>query len=228
MDMKLGVLFSGGKDSVFACHMAMQSEEVVCLISIISENPDSYMFHTPNIGLSALQAEAAGIPIVTVKTTGEEEKELEDLQAAISAAIDEYGIDGVVTGAVMSVYQASRVQRICRELDICCFSPLWYTNQAEYMHSIIRKGFDVIIAGVFSYPFDERWLGRRIDEILIGELEELSKKYEITLSGEGGEYESFVLDAPFFSKRIVIDDSESFCRNYNGRLLIKKAHLEDK
>lgn len=96
------------------------------------------------------------------------------------------------------------------------------------MNSIIDSGFSVIIAGVFSYPFDESWLGREIDGEMIDELKILSDKYSITLSGEGGEYESFVLDAPFFRKKIVIEESESFCRNYNGRFSIKKARLEDK
>ena len=226
--MKLGVLFSGGKDSAFACYMAMQHEEIACLISIISENDHSYMFHTPNVNLSSFQAEAAGIPQILIDTPGEEEVELEDLKRGIEDAVDRFGIGGIVTGAVMSVYQAARIQRICHDLDICCFSPLWYTNQEEYMQKIISSGFKVIIAGVFSYPFDERWLGREINREMIDELKILSEKYSITLSGEGGEYESFVLDAPFFSKRIVIDESESFCRNYNGRFIIKKARLEDK
>lgn len=226
--MKLGVLFSGGKDSVFACYRAIQSDEVVCLISMISENDHSYMFHTPNVNLSALQAKAAGIPRIRVETAGEEETELEDLKRGIKEAIEKYGIEGIVTGAVMSVYQASRIQRICQELDLWCFSPLWYADQEEYMRRIISSGFRVIIAGVFSYPFDEGWLGREIDSGMIDELKILSEKYSITLSGEGGEYESFVLDAPFFSGRIVIDEAESFCKNYNGRFTIKEAHLEKK
>jgi len=60
--MRLGVLFSGGKDSAFACWKAMQKEEVVCLITIVSRNPESYMFHTPNIRFAALQARSAGLP----------------------------------------------------------------------------------------------------------------------------------------------------------------------
>jgi len=83
--MKLGVLFSGGKDSTFACWKAMQQEEVVCLITVISGNPESYMFHTPNIRLAALQAEAAGLPLVEVETAGEKEEELLDLARASSS-----------------------------------------------------------------------------------------------------------------------------------------------
>ncbi|MBN2734770.1 MAG: diphthine--ammonia ligase [Methanomicrobiaceae archaeon] len=226
--MKLGVLFSGGKDSVYACFMAMQKEEVSCLITIVSKNKESYMFHTPNINLAALQSEACGIPLFEYETEGEKEDELEDLKSAIILARESYGIDGIVTGAIMSVYQASRIQRICSELDLWCFNPLWYVNQNEYMVSVVKSGFDVRISGVFSYPFDESWLGRSIDEKILQELKILSEKYKITLTGEGGEFETFVCDAPFFRKKIVIDNYESSCTNHNGTFIILKAHLEEK
>ncbi|MDD3374055.1 MAG: diphthine--ammonia ligase, partial [Methanoculleus bourgensis] len=114
--MRLGVLFSGGKDSLFACWKAMQHEEVACLITVVSRNPESYMFHTPNIHLAGLQAEAAGLPLVEVETAGEKEAELLDLKRALLEARDRFGIEGVVTGAILSVYQATRVQRLCHEL----------------------------------------------------------------------------------------------------------------
>ena len=77
--MRLGVLCSGGKDSLFACMMAMEREEVVCLIALRSRNEESYMFHTPNVSLVPLQAEAAELPLVEMPTEGMEEEELEDL-----------------------------------------------------------------------------------------------------------------------------------------------------
>jgi ABC transporter with metal-binding/Fe-S-binding domain ATP-binding protein len=226
--MKLGVLFSGGKDSVYACHMALLREDVSCLITLRSSNKESYMFHTPNIDLTGMQAEAAGIPLLRYETAGEKEKELNDLKAAVSLAKENYGIEGVVTGAVMSVYQASRVQKICDELDLFCFNPLWYVNQDKYMNSLIEDGFEVIIAGVYSCPFDEKWPGRVIDIKTLSELKKIRERYHITLTGEGGEYESFVCDAPFFKKKIVIDESSCSYRNYNGTLSITSAHLEDK
>jgi len=78
--MKLGVLYSGGKDSTLALIKAQQHHEVACLISIISENKESFMFHTPNIDMTLLQSQALGIPLVRVTTKGEKEKELEDLK----------------------------------------------------------------------------------------------------------------------------------------------------
>ena len=226
--MKLGVLCSGGKDSIYAAYLAMQKEDVCCLISVLSKNESSYMFHTPNVSLVALQAKAAGLPLVSAVTEGEKEEELQDLKDAMERAREVYGIDGVVSGAIMSVYQASRLQRICRELDLWCFNPLWYTDQEAYLQTLVEEGFSVIISGVFSEPFDESWLGRRIDTAMLAQLSAIAERYRITLTGEGGEFETFVLDAPFFTKRIVVRKTSVTYRNFRGLYLIEDAGLVEK
>jgi ABC transporter with metal-binding/Fe-S-binding domain ATP-binding protein len=226
--MRLGVLCSGGKDSLFACYLAMQKEEVACLISVRSKNEESYMFHTPNVHLVPLQAEAAGLPLVSVETEGIEEDELSDLSRAISLAVERHGIEGVVTGALLSVYQATRVQRICRDLDLWCFNPLWYTDQEAYMERLIGAGFRAVVAGVFAAPFGASWLGRAIDREALADLKQYARKYRITLTGEGGEYETLVLDAPFFTRKIVIEESVQEYANYRGILRVRRATLEAK
>lgn len=226
--MKLGVLCSGGKDSWFACSLAQKKEDVACLISILSKNDASYMFHTPDVHLVPLQAEAAGIPLVTVETEGIEEKELADLERAIALAVEQYGIEGIVTGALMSVYQATRIQRICHELGLWCFNPLWYTDPEEYMERLIASGFSVIVTGVFSAPFTKDWLGRAIDGNALADLRRYAKSDRITLTGEGGEYETLVLDAPFFRQRIEICKTEKEYANYRGVLKIARAELVPK
>jgi ABC transporter with metal-binding/Fe-S-binding domain ATP-binding protein len=226
--MKLGVLFSGGKDSVYATYRAMQKEEVSCLISLISENDESYMFHTPNIHLASLQAEAMGLPILEYSTSGIEEEELKDLKEALSLAVEQYGIEGVVTGAILSVYQAARIQKVCDELNLWCYNPLWHIDQDRYMQTLLDEGFEVIISGVFSAPFDETWLGRQINDEALRLLRLYAAKYHITLSGEGGELETLVTDAPFFKKKIVIMHAESHYANYNGRYHIHAAEVIDK
>jgi diphthine-ammonia ligase len=226
--VNLGVLFSGGKDSTFACYRAMEKNNVACLITLISENVDSYMFHTPNIRSTGLQAEAMGIPMLSWPTQGKKEEELEDLKDAIAACSEEYGIDGIVTGAIESVYQAARVQRICRELDLWCFNPLWQIDQLDYLRLLISDGFNIIISGVFAYPFDESWVGATISEELIQKLEQLQKRYRINPSGEGGELETFVLDGPLFKKRIEILKASRTYENYRGTFLIEDARLVEK
>lgn len=226
--MNLGVLFSGGKDSTFACYRAMEKNSVACLITLISENLDSYMFHTPNIRHTGIQAEAMGIPMLIRPTLGMKEEELEDLKDAIVAAQEEYGIEGIVTGAIESVYQAARVQKICRDLDLWCFNPLWQINQVDYLRLLISEGFEVIISGVFAYPFDESWVGATLTEELIHELEQLQKKYRINPSGEGGELETFVLDGPLFKERIEISRSSRTYENYRGHFIIEDVRLVEK
>ena len=226
--MRLGVLFSGGKDSTLALHYASEKEEVICLITIISKNKESFMYHTPNIEISALQAEALELPQITKTTHGEKEKELSELENAIAEAARKYQIEGVVTGAVESVYQAERVQRICNHLGLWCFNPLWKHDQKALLEELLEKRFNVIISGVFAYPLDEKWLGKQIDNKLIDRLVDLQQKYGLSPAGEGGEIETTVLDAPLFKKKIeVLDYSVEFKGN-SGVFIIKQARLVSK
>jgi len=226
--MKLGVLFSGGKDSVFACRLAMEKNQVACLITLVSENPDSYMFHTPNIRRTNLQAKAMGIPLLTWHTKGIKEEELADLSAAIAAARDRYAVQGIVTGAIESVYQAARVQKICRDQNLWCYNPLWQTNQIDYLRRLIKEDFSIIISGVYAYPFDACWLGAELTEKRIQMLEQLQQRYMINPSGEGGELETFVLDGPIFQKRIEILKASQSYANYRGQFIIEEMHLVEK
>jgi diphthine-ammonia ligase len=226
--MKLGVLFSGGKDSTFALHKAAEKEDVACLITIISENEESYMFHTPNIELTALQAEALHLPLIREVTAGEPEKELKELEKAIAQAITSFKIEGVVTGAVESVYQAARIQQVCNLLDVWCFNPLWKKNQQALLEEIVAEGFKAVISGIFAYPLDEKWLGKVIDEDMITRLTVLSGEYGLSPSGEGGEIETTVLDAPLFKKKIEVLDSEVEAKSNSGVFRIKQARLTEK
>jgi ABC transporter with metal-binding/Fe-S-binding domain ATP-binding protein len=226
--MRLGVLFSGGKDSTLALHKAVEKEQVVCLITVVSKNPQSYMFHTANVTLTSLQAEAIGLPLVKQTTGGEKEEELKDLEQAIRDAVRSFRIDGVISGAIESVYQASRIQRICHRLDLWCFNPLWKRDQRELLEETLQRRFETLISGVFAYPLDETWLGKQIDQALIERLFTLAERYGISPSGEGGELETTVLDAPLFNKKIQVLDSSVQTKGGSGFLVVKKAKLVQK
>ena len=226
--MKLGVLFSGGKDSTLALHKAAEKEEVACLITIFSKNKESYMFHTPNIELTALQAEALHLPLIRKVTAGEPEKELKELEKAIAQAITRFKIAGIVTGAVESVYQAARIQQVCNRLDVWCFNPLWKRNQQMLLEEIVNEGFKAVISGIFAYPLDEKWLGKLLDEDMIAKLTVLSREYGLSPSGEGGEIETTVLDAPLFKKKIEVLDGEVEAKSNSGVFRIKQARLTEK
>lgn len=203
--MKVAVLFSGGKDSVYAAYLAkLAGHELACAIVIKSENQDSYMFHTPSIEKAERQVEIIGIPLLVHLTKGNKEEELEDLTEAIRVAKERYGVEGVVTGALHSEYQASRIGKICAGLGLESINPLWHREEIGYLNELIENDFDVVITAVAAYPLDGSWLGRKIDESFIEEVAELKEKYKIHPAGEGGEFETFVLNCPLFSRGLKI------------------------
>ena len=224
--MRVAVLYSGGKDSNYALHWALkQGFEVKYLVSMVSESEESYMYHVPNIHLTELQAKAIGIPLIKGFTSGEKEKEVDDMKAVLEGL----KIDGVVAGALASEYQKKRVDRVARELGLKSFAPAWHRDPVEYMRELIEI-FDIVVVGVSAYGLDESWLGRRIDEEVLEKLVKLHEKYKIHVAGEGGEFETFVRDAPFFRARIVFDEVKKRWNewNHSGVLEVRRAHLEAK
>lgn len=226
--MKVAVLFSGGKDSTMACYAAIQDgHDVEYLVSLISDNPSSYMFHVPNIHIAELSAEALGINFLEKITKGVKEEELQDL-ALILDELKKKGIEAIYSGALHSVYQKSRIDTICKKLGLKSCAPLWHRDPEEYMREIIDLGFDVIIISVSAEGLDESWLGKKINEDVLQDIIDLNKKYGIHLAFEGGEAETLVLDGPIFKKRIKIIKAETVWDRDSGNFLIKEAILEEK
>jgi len=226
--MRVGTLYSGGKDSTLALTKASRKHKVECLISMISENPESYMFHVPNALLTKYQAEAMEIPIIQKFTKGEKEKELADLKKIIEEAKEKFGIEGIVTGAIKSNYQYSRIKKICDELNLELISPLWQMDETEELKEVLEERIKAIIVSVSAYPLTKDFLAKEIDESIIKKFIEFKEKFGFNPSGEGGEYETFVIDASIFKKKIFIEDFEIVWEGNSGYLKIKKLRLLDK
>ncbi len=223
--MRLAALVTGGKDSILALYRAQQMGHTIeVLATMRPKRSDSYMFHVPNIHLTDYIARTLEIPLVKAETSGIKEKELKDLKKLL-ASLD---VDGVVTGAVQSAYQKERIDRLCDELGFKSVAPLWHQDPLEIMKELIRLKFRVILVGVYAYGLDQTWLGREINTETLEKLVKLHEKYQISLVGEGGEYESLVLDAPIYKKRLQIVDSETRYENNSGVLTIKEVKLVDK
>lgn len=221
--MKLASLFTGGKDSVYATQLIRQAgEEVTCLVSMHPRRPDSWMFHTVNLHLVPLSAQALGIPLVEQETSGEKENELDDLKNVLSTL----SIEGVVSGAIASSYQRTRIERICRELGVVAVTPLWRRDPVELLREMIDSGLVITVTAVAALGLDEFWLGRRIDHRACDALVELSRKYGINVCGDGGEIETLVLDAPFFKKRLQVLTTTKHWEGDGGSLYVEATLVE--
>ncbi len=223
--MRLAALFSGGKDSTLALHRAVElGYDVEVLVNIAPERADSMLYHVPNTQWTALQAEAMGLPIIRLGAGSDEEAAL---LGALREAARTYGVEGIVTGAVRSTFQATRFQKAARRLGLWCFNPLWLMDQRAVLRETLERGFQYIITAVAAYPLGEDLLGRPVDWGVAKTLMGLGEY--INPAGEGGEYETFVLYAPLFKRRLkVVEADRRYNREtYTGEYVIRRVVLEE-
>ena len=223
--MRLAALVSGGKDSIYAAYKASKDNEVVCIITFKSKRADSYMFHIPNVHLVELQANSMNIPSIYAESSGIKEKELKDIKKALQNAIKKYKIEGVVSGALASNYQKGRIDKICMDLGIKSIAPLWHIEPKKYLQELIKHNFNIMIVGIAADGLTKDFLGSEIDNNFIKKIEKLN----IHAGGEGGEYESLVLDCPLFQKKLKIKKAKIEMENKcTGKLIVEDAELVEK
>ncbi|SFB72740.1 metal-binding-domain/4Fe-4S-binding-domain containing ABC transporter, ATP-binding protein [Halobiforma haloterrestris] len=232
-------LFSGGKDSSWALYRALEEGLDVRRLVTVHPEGDSYMYHVPATDLATLAAESVGIELLEVEPDDFEadaatdssvqgDDELEPLEAALRTLDDELegGIAGVTAGAVESEYQTSRIEGMCDRLDCELFAPLWQEDPRELADAMLDAGFEIEIIQVAAHGLDESWLGRTLDRAALADLERLNEEYGVHVLGEGGEFETLVVDAPHMDRRIDLE-YETEWEGTRGRLRITDARLED-
>jgi len=220
--MRLAALVSGGKDSIYALMQAMNEHEVVNLINIRASQ-DSYMYHVSCADITTLISEVVNIPLVTGISASQSD-ELEVLENILK----NLDIDGVVAGAVASNYQMQRIKALCDKLELEVYAPLW--NTGERLLRDMCHLMEIIVVQIAAYGMDKSWLGRRLDESAAEDLFRLNERYGVHVMGEGGEYETLVLDAPIYDKRISVVNCKKvwFDEQYRGFLSVSDVKLEKK
>ena len=222
VDMRLASLFTGGKDSTYATRLAVEGgDEVAYLVTMLPRRGDSWMFHTVNITLAQMVAKAVGIDQVSAATSGEKERELDDLKNTLRGL----DVDGVVSGAIASTYQRRRVDRICDELGLEHRAPLWGRDGRGLLEEMLSAGLFMVVTAVAARGLDQRWLGRVLDAAAVEELADLHRRFGVDLCGDGGEMETLVLDAHWFRSRLEIVRARSVWDGVSGSYLVEEARL---
>jgi len=228
--LRLASLYSGGKDSNYSIfEINRLGHDVTCLISIIPEISDSLLFHFPNIHLTRVLAQAIDLPIRDFKSkTSSLENEIAVLENALSNVKDEFDIEGIVHGGISSNFQKRNFGKICSDLELSVFSPLWNLNPSNYLRRMIDEKFKIIITGVSAMGLDREWLGIQLDYESVQRLESLSSKYGFNLNFEGGEAETLVVDCPIYKKKLEIRTGMIKWFGDNGIFEITDYELIDK
>ena len=219
-------LVSGGKDSIYAAHLCdTQGWPVEELVTIRPSDPESMMFHTPNLELVELQASAWGKRHRTVRTQGNDPAaEQRALVEALSG-----GTGPVVAGAIESSYQWARLLRAGDATHRRIFTPLWRKDPGRVVREEISAGLDIRFVHLAAEPLPPDLLGGRLDLAALRTLEQTrTDRSGVHVAGEGGEYETLVVDAPFFRKRLVLDRTQTTRTASTARLDVLAAHLDDR
>jgi len=208
--VRVAILSSGGKDSVYAHWWAiLQGWDVISLITCKIQKDDSMMFQIPGTEIVKQQSkvtETNYLEFILSGDSGVEIKELENLiKEHMSSSKILHGIEGLVTGALRSDYQKTRIEMMCDNLEIKSFAPLWHNNSNSHMSNLVEDGFEMMITSVSCDGLDESWIGKLIDRENLVKLSNISQKYRFSIDGEGGEFETSVVNAPHFKSKILIE-----------------------
>jgi len=227
--MKLAALFSGGKDSTYAIYLAKKlHHSVEVLLTLYPHSSESHLLHHPNITFTSLQSESMKIPqLVEEISSTDAETEFKKLEKLIILAKENYSIEGIVHGGILSKYQKDNFSLICERNNLEILSPLWNKNPESYMKELLEENFEYIISSVSSDGLDNSWLGQIIDKSGLEHLKNLQSKFGFNLNFEGGEAETFVINCPLFEKPLFIQDSSTEWDGYRGRFEILEAKLKD-
>jgi len=218
--------WSGGKDCCFACHQAIVSGlKVRFLANMITEDGKRSWTHGLSAELLEVQSQAIGIPLIQRRTTmANYETEFKDMLLALKPE----GVRGGVFGDIDLEEHRQWTNRICQQVDIIPYLPLWGQSQEAILKDFTGLGFEAIVVVARADLFSREWLGRKINLDFLSHLSELKRTNEIQLCGEAGEYHTFVTDGPLFNQRIEILETNKVLRDGYWFLEILKYTLRPK
>jgi len=224
-------LLSGGKDSNYALYRALEEGmEPACILVVHSERSDSWMFHTIATELAVLQAEAMGLGglVRMVKVSGVKEAEVEELGRELWRARGETGFNVITVGALASVYQRRRIERLASRLGVEVYAPAWGVDHEYYMRHLVSIGFRIVVTRISTMGLPAGLLGRLLTLREVDEIIWRSRRYGFHPAFEGGEAETLVVDAPHYRRALRVEAEPVRLSDYEAELRVVGARLTDK
>ena len=221
--LKAFVSWSGGKDSALSYYRAMKNFQITHLLNMITEDGEVSRSHGIRTRILQLQGEAIGLPVVQVRSSWKSYET--EFKKAISS-LQERGVEVGIFGDIDLEEHREWVERVSKESGISAVLPLWGEKKRENLiQELIEAGFETVIVATRKDLLGLEWLGRGIDHAFV---REISKVRGVDISGENGEYHTFVVSGPIFKKRLKILKSEKITREDHCFLDISACELVKK
>jgi len=188
------VAWSGGKDSMLALARARERGlGVTHLFNLYERSTGLVRFHGVPAAWIARQAEALGLELVQ-----EAVDEKEGFPGALLTALRRLQRAGIEVTAFGNIHlrDVSDWYRLhTTDAGFRHEEPLWGEDPADLVREFLERGYRTVITSVNLELGDPAWLGRELDETLLGEL---GDDRDVDVAGERGEYHSFVFGGPGF------------------------------
>ncbi|MCR8850161.1 diphthine--ammonia ligase [Rossellomorea sp. SC111] len=221
---KVAISWSGGKDGCLALYRTLKEEkEVVCLVSMVSEEYERNHAHGLRLDIVNQQADALDIPLVLVNSGDDYEQAL--IQA-LSGIKQERGVEEIVFGSLYADEDRKWNEEVAMKAGLTPSFPVWISEDetTQLLKEFITLGFSAVICRASDKLFDHTWAGRMLDWSFY---EDIHKK-NCCVMGEAGEYHTFVLDGPIFSKKIHLVKSGVILNSGLWSLDIEDCQLIEK
>lgn len=198
-------LFSGGKDSVYSLQTALLDYNVVLLVSFITNIGEVQLTDGPEIerGLFIDLIKTFDIPYELVPINNKEDY-LDQITESIRNILQRKNISVVITGDLDHPDGIDKI--LIKELGITCISPagdfMKRYGSDTYVAELARQNILFILSGIRNDIISENYIGKSFNVDLTSTL----KNSRIDITGEDGEFQTLVIDAPNMSKRLLIND----------------------
>lgn len=217
------ISWSGGKDCCLACYRASAyGLQIRCLVNMVTQDSQ----HSRSHGLAAkwlqMQAKAIGIPLIQRPAASA------NYEAEFKSMLLTLKQEGITTGVFGDIdFNADRewIDKVCSEMDITPYWPLWEENQNKLLEEFVDTGFEAVVVATKADILGEDWLGRKVDYDFLADLAKLEN---ITPCGEAGEYHTLVINGPLFQKRIEIIETNKVLKDGHWFLDIVRGELKSK
>ncbi|MEM2982779.1 MAG: ATP-binding protein [Candidatus Bathyarchaeia archaeon] len=202
MKVKTLVSWSSGKDSAWALHLARQnpSMEIEGIFTVVNERFNRISMHGVRIELLSIQADAIGLPLKIIKIPDP----CSDLQyeSIMKKFIEDERSDGVeclVFGDISLLDVRNYRENQLKGTGIFPIFPLWGRPGRRLVKEMLSEGLKAIITCIDSRKLSHPYAGTLLTTDIIDELPEM-----VDPCGENGEYHTFVVDGPMFSRPIDV------------------------
>lgn len=222
--MKVAILYSGGKDSTYAIEYALKNKfDIAYLLSIKPTRKDCYLFHFSTVEQTKDLSKILDIPHIYTKcNVANPEKEA----SMVKKIIMKNQVDAVLLGGTgLQETQINTLKNVLSKINVKVFATHQGKNHELVLKEMINKGYEIVITQIASDGL-KKWLGRKLTKENFEDFRLDSIKYGFHIGGEGGYFDTLVVNGPIFKKKLqIISVDLVYEDEYSGHIVVRESKL---